>query len=143
MYACFAGIAKKRGWKIYPERQPYKGEYLLDFVLFEEGYAPHIVCESEWLTPKSNEYKDILWDFDKLRMVKRDIKVMIYEWPEGDGRLEDALKGYLKDIQLLSTEEAFLFLNFDHGKPSAHWWQPEKSGKQDKNKIFFKPIPLA
>ena len=137
---CFGKIAEEEKWKRYPEGETKAGEFLLDFVLWQLGYGPRVVCESEWLTHYSSETKDIEWDFDKLRMVKGDIKVMIYEWAEDDGRLEEALKGYLKDIQLLSTEEAFLFLNFDHGKPSAHWWQPEKSGRQDE--IVFKRINL-
>jgi YD repeat-containing protein len=62
--------------------RPYAGEYLLDFVLWETGYGPRILCESQW-QHLFGQLEAIEWAFDKLRGVKGDIKVLIYEREPG------------------------------------------------------------
>ena len=35
-------------WEMCPRDGVAKGEYLVDFMLFENKYGPRIACESEW-----------------------------------------------------------------------------------------------
>ena len=67
------------GWEIYPNAKVKKGEYLCDFMLFEQGYGPRIACESQWWHTWGDHYDKLQWSFDKLRGVKGDIKVFIFE----------------------------------------------------------------
>lgn len=133
-------------WALWPQKGPYKGEYLLDFVLWESGYGPRILCESQW-QHRFSAYGAIDWAFDKLRCVKGDIKVLIYEvseQPNGSQPPDTVSKivtNYLKDLALLSDEEAFLLLNFNSHQKWAHWWKPTSSGRP--TEIRFSPIDLA
>ena len=133
-------------WALWPQKGPYKGEYLLDFVLWESGYGPRILCESQWHHGFS-AIGAIDWAFDKLRCVKGDIKVLIYEvseQPNGSqppDTVAEIVTGYLKELALLSNEEAFLLLNFNDHQKWAHWWKPVSSGSPAE--IRFTPIDLA
>jgi hypothetical protein len=146
VFEAFKEYAKSKGWKLYPENGPYKGEYLLDFVLWEAGYGPRVVCESQW-QHRFRQLEAIDWAFDKLRGVKGDVKVLIYEREPGPddtqppSEVREILEGYLMDMALLSPDEAFLFLNITASGQEAHWWKPVNPGKQDK--IEFKKISLG
>jgi hypothetical protein len=132
-------------WILYPEGKPYKGEVLLDFMIYEENYGPRILCESQW-QHQFSAYKAIEWAFDKLRLVKGDIKVLIYEvgeQPDGGQppkRVTEIVSSYLKDLTLLSTNEAFLLMNFNRSRKWAHWWKPTAQGNPRKPR--FSPIML-
>jgi hypothetical protein len=77
-------------------------------------------------------------DFDKLRGVKADIKVMIYECQSDD--LEGKFRSYLADCALIGPDEAFLFVKFDGQRASAFWWKAERKGPFDKTEIAFKRV---
>jgi len=145
VFEAFREIAGSKGWTHYPEHRPYKGEYHLDFVLWEEGYGPRIVCESQWLH-RFGQLEAIDWAFDKLRGVKGDIKILIYEWggeldpSQPAAEVRQVLLRYLESFALLSIDEAFLFIDITDKGQWAYWWQPATSGRQ--NGIQFKPIAL-
>lgn len=145
VWECFRNIGKNRSWLLYPDNQPYSGEFLVDFVLWDTNYGPRVVCESQW-QHRFSGIDAIDWAFDKLRCVKGDIKVLLYEWSEPSTgaappkKVADILERYLKQMELFSTDEAFLFMNFSKGVPWAHWWKPEQSGIPEH--IDFKKIDL-
>lgn len=145
VWRAFSEVAQSRGWKLYPEVKPFKGEYLLDFVLWEPNYGPRVVCESQWQHGFSG-IGAIDWAFDKLRCVKGDIKILIYESgrePNGTQPPDDVcgiVVRYLMELAVLSNSEAFLLLNLNGSRQWAHWWQPVYSGKQ--KEIRFTPIML-
>ena len=145
VWTAFNELAQAKKWTLYPGKQPYKGEYLLDFVLWEENYGPRVVCESQW-QHRISGMPAIDWAFDKLRGVKGDIKVLIFECPmKGDAtrppdNVMRIVEPYLKELSLLSDGEAFLLLHFANKGKRAHWWKPTRQGNP--NKIRFTPIPL-
>lgn len=145
VWMAFKEIARDRGWKLYPEQRPFKGEFLLDFVLWETNYGPRIVCESQW-QHRFNGIDAIDWAFDKLCCIKGDIKILIYEWgnePDGSqppNDVRDVVVRSLEDLSLLSNGEAFLLLNITKTQQWAHWWQPVNSGRQ--SVTHFTPIRL-
>jgi hypothetical protein len=104
-----------------------------------------MVRGSQW-QHGSDAMQAIDWAFDKLRLVKGDIKVLIYEvanQPEGTQLprpVGKVVTEYLMELSLLSTDEAFLFLNFNRQEKWTHWWQPNYSGKP--SQILFAPIRL-
>jgi len=141
VHKSFSEYGKARqGWNVHPETKAKKGEYLCDFMLFEDGYGPRIACESQWLHhPRFGKHFDKLdWSFDKLRGVKADIKVFIYEEDKEDW--EKIWPEYLTNYALLSPDEAFLILKFDHSFFRASWWQPSKPGVHSKGEITFEQL---
>jgi hypothetical protein len=129
----------RRGWEIYPDTVAKRGEYLCDFMLFEKGYGPRIACESQWWHSWGNPYGKLDWSFDKLRGVKADVKIFIYE---GElKRCEKIYRSYLSDNALLSPNEAFLFLKFDE-EFKASWWKPSRQGVHRADEIIFDAIAL-
>lgn len=129
VYKSFALYRERReGWKLYPETKAKLGEFLCDFMLFEDGYGPRVACESQWWHSWGKHADKLGWAFDKLVGVKADIKVFIYE---GNEQQWAAVKNeYLKNYALLSTAEAFLVLHWDGHRFHCSWWQPTKSGVQ-------------
>jgi len=127
------------GWSIYPDTRAKKGEYLCDFMLFEENYGPRIACESQWWHSWGDHYNKLDWSFDKLRGVKADIKIFIYEGDES--QWEKIWRTYLTNSALLSTDEAFLTLKFNNGF-QAMWWKPSRHGIHRSDEIIFESITL-
>ena len=82
VYELLKDYGSRRGWIIHPLDKCYAGEYLCDFTVFEKGYGCRIACESQWLTWRSNDQADLEWAFDKLRGVKGDIKIFVFEGTE-------------------------------------------------------------
>jgi hypothetical protein len=41
----FSKFANSRKWELFPKAGPYKGEYLVDFIIFDQGYGPRIAIE--------------------------------------------------------------------------------------------------
>jgi hypothetical protein len=125
-------------WEIYPNAKAKKGEYLCDFMLFEQGYGPRIACECQWLHRWGNHYDKLQWSFDKLIGVKGDIKVFIFEEEESQ-QWEMIRQAYLAGYALLSPDEAFLILKLDGGF-QASWWKPSRPGAHRQDEITFEPI---
>jgi len=106
------------GWQIYPPDKCYTAEYLCDFTLFEDGYGRRIACESQWSHWAHSQLIDMKWAFDKLRGVKADIKIFIFEGEEKNWK--EVRDCYLKRYAQLSTDEAFIALHWkgDHFEKS-------------------------
>ena len=128
-----AGQEDAQKWHLYPNAT--EGEYLADFMLLEDGYGPRIACESE-LAPRGG---DVEWDFDKLRGIKADIKVLIHQCDSKE--LMDKLKTYLADNALITRDEAYLLVKLCRDKTESHWWKPEREGPFTATEINFQPIP--
>lgn len=126
----------KRGriWELCPE-EPRKGEYLVDFMLFEKGYGPRIACESEW----EESPDEVLWDFEKLTGVKSDIKVLIHDCQSGDllKKLSGAIPGNAN--ALVSPREGFLIVGFEGDRVrESRWWIPDREGPFEIEEIEFR-----
>jgi hypothetical protein len=80
VYQSLTAFKREKGWKIFPPVKCYLGEYHCDFMLFEDGYGCRVACESQWQTFRSNA-DELKWAFDKLRGVKSDMKLFIFEGP--------------------------------------------------------------
>ena len=128
VYASLGEISKQYGWKIFPEIKCYAGEYLCDFTLHEDGYGCRIACESQWEHWKGNHQSDLDWAFDKLRGVKSDIKLFIFEGTEEQWR--KVIQDYLQDYEQLSTREAYVALRYQVDRFVTSWWTPKHDGKQ-------------
>jgi len=115
-----------------------KGEYLVDFMLFQEGYGPRIACESEWgMSPAG-----IQWDFEKLAGVKSDIKVLVHQcrFEQIERRLKEAIRDTVGAH--VSPSEAFLVMGFEsETKPEACWWIPDRNGPFTLKDIEFQVLP--
>jgi hypothetical protein len=131
VYDALKNYAKDKGWNIYPEKTCYKGEYLCDFTLFENGYGCRIACESQWLHWSGNNPTKIEWAFEKLLGVKSDIKLFIFEGAESEWPA--ICDKYLTDYAQLSVDEAFLILHWQAPHFIKSWWQPKKNGKQEES----------
>lgn len=111
-----------------------KGEYLVDFMLFEEGYGSRIACESEW----GKTSGEVLWDFEKLTGVKSDVKVLIHECRSQD--LLQKLRGAISGNALIYPGEAFLIFGFQGETSEALWWIPKRNGPFDPKDIIFQKL---
>lgn len=144
----FRKFAENKRWKLYPESQPYKGEYLVDFILFEDDYGPRIACESQWSHWRRDPKESIDWAFDKLRGVKADVKLLLYEWERkpDDGNPDEPIRkiftSYLSNNALITNSEAFAFIQYDGDTPYAYWWKPTRSGRHSEYEVNFKKIKL-
>lgn len=81
VWTCFNSLRAHlgEGWSLYPAaiaKGPGKagGEYLVDFMLMDGILGPRIACESEL-----GRIRNIDWALDKLRGVKSDIKILLFE----------------------------------------------------------------
>jgi hypothetical protein len=134
-------FSNQRSWKLHPEERPYRGEYLTDFMLFEDDYGPRVACESQWWHIRSVHEDKLDWAFDKLRGVKADVKLFICE---GELSAINAIaKKYLSNYALISSSEAFLTMTFNHGQPAAFSWLPKREGVHKPSEIAFEQILLG
>ena len=138
VFLAFHEYAAKDGrtdWQLYPEDRAKKGEYLCDFMLFQTNYGPRIACESQWEHHErfGPHQSNLDWAFDKLRGVKADIKVFICEATVAEWN--KVKTEYLTNYELLSTEEAFLLLRWDHDHFEKAWWKPKENGSQSQAKF--------
>jgi len=120
-------VASARGWKIFPEEKPYRGEYLCDFMLFEIEYGCRIACESQWWWD-TDPLHGLEWAFDKLRGVKSDLKLFIYEGNDGD--LESLVSKYLERNAQIAKGELFLALRWSKDHFENHFWIAPLDGVQ-------------
>ncbi len=136
-------------WTMFPKERARKGEYLVDFILFEEGYGPRIAVESEWQYWRHKKPLDrIDWAFDKVRGVKADVKLLVYEWKtppssgEPDRQVRKRIVQYLENYALLTPKEAFVFLQYTGDRPYGYWWQPRHEGIHSEEEIKFQELTL-
>ena len=132
VYDCLKEYAVGMHWKIHPAEKCYLGEYHCDFMLFEAGYGCRLACESQWQTHRST-VGELKWAFDKLRGVKSDVKLFIFE---GTDSWQDDIREYLDGYAQLDTVETFIFLRWNHKHFERFWWKPIVSGVQPET---FKP----
>lgn len=125
--------AKGESWKIFPPVKCYLGEYHCDFMLFEEGYGCRLACESQWQTFRSNA-DELKWAFDKLRGVKSDVKLFVFEGPD---TWVDDIREYLEGYAQLDPVETFVFMRWNRDHWERSWWEPTVAGLQTQ---AFDPI---
>ncbi len=125
--------SKGESWKIFPAVKCYLGEYHCDFMLFEEGYGCRLACESQWQTFKSDP-GELKWAFDKLRGVKSDVKLFVFE---GLDTWTDDLREYLEGYAQLDPVETFVFMRWNHDHWERFWWKPALAGLQTES---FNPV---
>lgn len=121
---------------IHPKEAPYKSEYLVDFIFWDDGYGPRLACECQWLHWRNSGIGGIKWAFDKLRGVKSDLKVFIFD---ADFEVESIFRSFLVDIALHYTTEQYMFIQFDQSKTKAVTWKPLRNGVHQLEDIVFKP----
>lgn len=138
VYDALQEVAKPHKWKIYPEERCYAGEYLCDFTLFEDGYGCRIACESQWANWMDRRQQDLHWAFDKLRGVKSDIKLFIFEGSAE--HWQKAIDEYLLNNAHVSANEAYVALhwNFETKEFETSWWKPSIGGIQRSPIVFEK-----
>lgn len=138
------------GWTLYPKdpgKGPgkAKGEYLADFLLMDETFGPRIACESELGNAGKCD-----WSFDKLRGLKADIKMFIFEmgFTENDSLpppIESMVTGYLSNHAHFLANEHFLLVQLSFGKTRCFHWEPTIRGPYTPTQIhfsFLNPDPL-
>ena len=141
-----AQLAQTTHLDLYPKEGPYKGEYHLDFVLWEPGYGPRVGIESQWLHWRQNDSRKSLgWAFDKLQGVKCDLKILIFDWAglnpkQLPAEVVDRLHESMFDFQINSASEHYLFIWFEGAKSEVFEWKPAHDGKQSKGEIVFSPV---
>ena len=129
-YEALKTFSAKRNWTIHPEDRIFTGEYLCDFTLHEPGYGCRVACESQWMHWRGEHQNTLDWAFDKLRGVKADVKLFIFEASEEQWKR--TVEAHLLDYAQLSTDEAFLALHW-HGlenRFAKSWWKPTANGCQ-------------
>ena len=113
VYESLKAVANDEEWQIYPQERKCLGEYLCDFMLIQSDYGCRIACESQWQHSSRKYRGDLDWAFDKLRGVKSDIKLFIFEGTRD--QWQGIADLYLRDNTQLSTREAFLLLRWEGG----------------------------
>ena len=134
VYDALCAISSQYGWAIHPKDRCYAGEYLCDFTLHEKGYGCRIACESQWQHWKGIHQGDLDWAFDKLRGVKSDIKLFIFEGT--DDEWQNVIRAYLGDYDQLSTDEAYLAMRWQRDRFVNSWWIPKHDGRQTEPIVF-------
>jgi len=133
VYQSLTEFKQRKGWKIFPPEKCYLGEYHCDFMLFEDNYGCRLACESQWQTFKSNVC-DLQWAFDKLRGVKSDVKLFIFEATD---TWKDDIREYLEGYAQLDPVETFVFMRWNQNRWERSWWKPAFAGVQTEE---FRPI---
>lgn len=141
----FDHLANEKGWVLYPRKKPLHkgraaGEFLLAFTVFDPDRGCRIACESDW-----GDAPGVNWAFDKLRAIKSDIKVLIFERAHiGEGlpsKLRSTFADYLaKSHHHSAKREFYLLVQFDHGKCRAFIWEPQDTGPVNVEEINFERI---
>ncbi|SEB40875.1 hypothetical protein [Terriglobus roseus] len=126
-------FALEKGWKIFPEVKCYQGEYHCDFMLFEHGYGCRLACESQWQTHRS-DVGELKWAFDKLRGVKADVKLFVFE---GTDSWQDDIREYIEGYAQLDPVETFVFMRWNEKSWKRYLWKPQVRGIQN---VGFSPF---
>jgi hypothetical protein len=78
--------------------------------------------------------------------VKGDLKLLVYERKRNSQRkvpdesTSKIIRDYLAGYGLLSTNEVYLFIEFDHGDAIVYSFKPIKDGLHSDYEIAFDPI---
>jgi hypothetical protein len=142
-------IARKNHLQLHPKDRPYKGEYLVDFVLFDGGRGPIFACESQlwfWRRDIKGHLSDIDWAFDKLMGVKSNVKMLLFEYEfESDGRLPKRLsskfEAYLLSYERHVIGEHYLFVQVSGGDSRVFEWKATRTSGH--KKIAFTALSLS
>lgn len=144
VWHCFEALRVELGsnWSLYPKEPGKgpgraKGEYLADFLLMDETYGPRIACESEL-----GDSGKLDWSFDKLRGLKADIKMFIFEMDFTDtGRLpvavDEMVRVYLADHGHFLPNEHFLLVQLSSNMTRCFHWEPSTRGPYKAKDIEF------
>ena len=147
VWHCFDALRSELGptWSLYPRELGEgsgrtKGEYLVDFMLMDRSIGPRIACESEL-----GKIRDIDWAFDKLRGVKADVKVLLFEFDfTDDSKLPptvgDIVTGYLSKHGHFLPDEHFLLIQLTGDKARSFVWSPAQRGPYHANEIKFRML---
>jgi hypothetical protein len=129
-------------WTLYPDQPARgagraKGEYLADFMLMDDKFGPRIACESEL-----GNIGKIDWSFDKLRGVKADIKILIFEMTFTDDAMlpesvSKMISGYLANHAHFLPNEYFLLLQLSGNKTRSFVWEAIERGPYTVDQIRF------
>jgi hypothetical protein len=132
-------------WDLYPKTKPVKGrvagEYMTDFALID-GRGYRIACESQW----GEGLDQIDWAFDKLRAVKAEIKILIFERKhDSSGQMpadvSNMVKGYIAECgNHHAGHEFYLFLQFSGDMAKLYIWEPSQLDGYDIDSIDIQPI---
>jgi hypothetical protein len=131
-------------WTLYPSSEPQKGrvlgEYLVDFALFDPVLGCRIACESEW-----GDIDRIDWAFDKLRAIKADIKVLIFQYEHGSGvlpaKVRSRIVAYLtKSHHHHPKREFYVFVQYQGNKAQLFLWEPPGVGPFKDEEILIEPL---
>jgi hypothetical protein len=124
-------------YKLYPEEKPYKGEYLVDFCIYDGEKGPILACESQLYPPFGGDAKNlegIEWAFDKLRGVKAPNKVLIFEAEFEDtfpvSIHSELVENYIRYYERHSVDEWYVFVQLDGDESKVFCWRPSKDGLQ-------------
>ncbi|HZL27491.1 MAG TPA: hypothetical protein VFC39_13280 [Acidobacteriaceae bacterium] len=133
---------RKYGWTLYPDTEPKKGrvagEFMTDFALFDNKRGFRIACESEW-----GDLDHIDWAFDKLRAVKAEIKILVFQRGHGSTDLlseevAKRIRPYLaKCGHHHAKHEFYLFIQFDGDNAKLFIWEPTEDGPFEVEQIEF------
>jgi hypothetical protein len=135
-----------KNWEIHPPTMPAgkgrgKGEFLLDFVLFDNRLGPRIACESEMGVSGLSAYE---WAFSKLAAVKSDIKIFLVEHPISGSNLppeiEAIAKRKLSNTAHLDPREHYVIIQCDGPKWNCLHWSPPNPGPLQHSEISFKSL---
>ena len=131
-------------WHLFPESEPrlgrVKGEFLNDFAVFDSYRGCRIACESEW-----GGINDVSWAFDKLRAVKADIKLLIFQEKHLGTELSPAHLKVFREYLAPSHHhvpgrEFYLFLQYEGDKAQTFLWEPACIGPLEVDSIHAEYI---
>ena len=137
-------LASSHRLDLYPRDGPYKGEYLLDFVLWESNYGPRVAIESQWQHWNLRPLEALRWAFDKLQGVKGDLKVLVFDWDglNAHGLPTEVIAELHKSLckyQMNSTEEHYLLIWFSGAQSEVFEWAPIRTGMHSAKEVRFSP----
>ena len=138
-------LALQKQLAIFPAEKPKKGEYLLDFILWKPHFGPVVCVESQWQFWRNDNLEGINWAFDKLRGVKGQLKVLIFEWKrQGTSELPPTinklLTDCLSDFELHVEGEQYLLMWFCGSTCEAFEWSTLRSGRHRAEEILFSHV---
>jgi hypothetical protein len=138
-------FAKKRKLALYPEKGPYKGEYHLDFTIWQDGYGPLVGIECQWLHWRQKDPLNCFrWAFDKLQGVKCDLKILIFDWKGLNSKrlpreVEKELHTSMCKYQMNLLSEHYLLIWFSWSEFEVFEWKPLRTGKHSPEEVIFSP----
>jgi len=134
------------GWEMYPATKPVKGrvagEFMTDFALFERGRGYRIACEGQW----GANLESIDWAFDKLRSVKAEIKILLFEREhEHEPRLPNDVDAMVREYLAEcgnhhADHEFYLFLQFSGRHAKLFIWQPKQIDGYTAESVNIEPL---